>query len=371
MSDDEVIVKVGNPISSPNGPGRAAVNNLTGWQSVRIQRSCEAFPSAFELTATERFPGDNINFPVSPGDPATVSLSIGYTSDPVITGYVDRVVPSLSPEFHAMTIIGRSKCGDLVDCSATGTTQFNNSTPLAIAQKLAQPFGITVSQTVDPKAIVPQLVFNWGETPYELIERIARFAGMLVYDGADGNLILGRVSDDKMATGVVEGKNLLRGTVTFSMDERFSQYTVRRLTFDPVRDNGVNPEGDIVTVIPDAGVSRFRPRYIIAETPTGMGLDYAKQRGYWEANRRFGRSAIVNVTVDSWRDGEGNLWEPNKQIDLQIPTLKLGTAQNRKWVIATVCYRRDHRGTEADLTIMPTDAFDVLPVPLTPLVNDL
>src|SRR5260221_9436612 len=113
--DDDLIIRVGNPIASPNSPGRAAVFDLAGWTDIRVQRSCEYFPSVFEISATERFPGDNVSVPVEPGDPCQVLFTRGLGRDPVITGYVDRVIPSLSAGRHSISIVGRSKCADLVD----------------------------------------------------------------------------------------------------------------------------------------------------------------------------------------------------------------------------------------------------------------
>jgi hypothetical protein len=55
---------------------------------------------------------------------------------------------------------------------------------------------------------------------------------------------------------------------------------------------------------------------------------------------------------------------------VDLPSLKIGTPQKQtNWVINTVVFRRDDRGTEADLTIMPSQAFELLPVPITPLLN--
>jgi prophage tail gpP-like protein len=381
-TDDEVIIRAGNLIggsstgSATNGPvvnappGRAATLEFAGWQSVAIQRSCEGFPSVFEITATEKFPGFNRDVPIRPGDPCQVMVSRGSGRDILVSGYIDRVTPFMTAGQHGISIVGRGKGQDLVDCSIDWPTgQFNNQTVLRIAQQLAQPFGISVRQIGGEDIVIPQLVVMQIETPYEVIERIARFAGLLVYEDEAGNVILSRVGTERMATGAVEGKNVERAHVSYSMDERFSIYRVRRLTFSPFSDSGANPEGDIIATVADPNVPRFRLRTIIAETPAGLGLDFAVARGEWEASRRFGRSTQIHVTIDNWRDGGGNLWAPNTAIPLDLPSIKAPGVPEPKWIIATVCFRRDEKGTHADLTIMPADAFDILPIPLTPFLN--
>jgi len=369
--DDDVVIRVG-PYQTETPLNRSSIYDLGGWESVRIQRSCEFFPSVFEIVATERYPSATIDVPVRPGDPCQVFITRGLGRDLVVSGYIDSVTPGLSASQHSLRIVGRGRGQDLVDCSAVWSTgQFNNQSVLTIAQSLAKPFGISVSQLSGEERVVPQLVIMWGETPYELIERIARFAALLVYEDANGNLVLSRVGNGSMSTGVVEGANIQQASVQYSMHDRYSQYRVRRLTFSPFADGGANPEGDIVATIQDGGVPRFRPKYIIAETPAGMGDDYARARGEWEASRRFGRSTQIHVTVDSWRDGSGNLWTPNTIIPIRIPTLKVNAAaaSQTEWVIGSVMFRRDERGTAAELTVMPAAAFDVLPVPITPLLN--
>jgi hypothetical protein len=64
---------------------------------------------------------------------------------PVITGYVDRVIGTLDARQHSVTVTGRSKCQDLVDCSAEWPGgQIVGSSVLEIARKLAEPYGISV-----------------------------------------------------------------------------------------------------------------------------------------------------------------------------------------------------------------------------------
>jgi prophage tail gpP-like protein len=81
--------------------------------------------------------------------------------------------------------------------------------------------------------------------------------------------------------------------------------------------------------------------------------------------RRVGRSQIITVVVDSWRDAAGNLWTPNWLIPGTLPGMKL-TATS--WLITNVTYTRDENGTHAELTLMPPAA--MAPMPEAPFLND-
>ena len=81
------------------------------------------------------------------------------------------------------------------------------------------------------------------------------------------------------------------------------------------------------------------------------------------------------MTVDNWRDVDGNLWEPNKLIDVLIPSMKVsgdqaGTVPVR-YLIAEVTYHLGLEGTHAELTLMAPEAFMPQPVLIQPQYGDV
>jgi prophage tail gpP-like protein len=348
-NDDDLSLKVGG-------------QKLAGWTTVNVAAGIESCPRSFDVAMTERFPGEFADVVVKAGDACEVYIG----SDRVITGYVDRYLPVIAARQHAIHITGRGKCEDLVDCSAEWPgNQVLSATVLSIAQKLANPYGIAVLALGDIGEPVPQFNIIWGETPYQVIERIARFRALLTYESAGGTLILSRAGSDTHATGIVEGGNVENATALLGMDQRFSEYVVRTLNFSNPDIDGV---GDIIETVPDEGVPRHRRLYIIAEAGDTPDLSIAKQRGHWEASRRAGRSFNAQVTIDSWRDGAGLLWQPNNFVRLELPTLKLPAVN---WLIGSVTFRRDGQGTHADLLCMPKEAFLPEPFLLAPLFRDV
>lgn len=351
---------------------------VAGWQSILITRSLESVPASFDIGLTERYP-TTPDIWVRPGDPCTVRIG----KDLVITGYVDRYEATLDASSHTVRVQGRSKSEDLVDCSAlfgdlsgAGTVdhpsmQVLSGTPLAIAQKLAAPYQVTIDSIAGDGPQLPQFVINLGETPWEIIDRITRWSKMLAYDMPNGSVRLANVSDPKgggsmqsMASGFVMGENVETATCLYTMDGRFSEYEGHFLsTFIYSTDVGVNTP-DTGKIVTDSGVPRFRKRYVISEQ-TQMGDFLAYDRAVWECNRNAGRSQTAVVTCDSWRDSAGTLWEPNSLAPVMLPQLK--TPQGANWLIASVVYRRDEGGQHADVTLMPPTAFYPEPVALQPL----
>jgi prophage tail gpP-like protein len=342
-----------------------SVTSLIGWEGISITCSAEAFPRSFTVTASDPSAGDpskGLSFPSGPGVTCTVYIG----KDVVLTGYVDRYTTSISPGQHTITLTGRGRCEDLVDCSAdldnspgiNGST-FSASDLADAASKLCSAFGIPVKCIPEDKgpALVPFTIWL-GETPYEVIERVARYAGFLVYEDEHGTVILNRVGKQKMASGFTMPGNIESASCTLSVDQRFSKYTVvwnsvaQFNKLDPILNDRAHAE--------DTSVRKPRPLIIVSEQYM-PGIDLGQMRADWERNRRYGRSQAIHLTCDSWRDSDKKLWQPNYLATIDAPALKI---TNAEWIIGTVTFRKDNSGTHADLTLMPPDAFLPEPAPL-------
>jgi prophage tail gpP-like protein len=336
---------------------------LTGWQSIRLTRGIDRVPSDFDITLTELYPTQAAAVVVNPGDPCTVKIG----SDLVLTGYIDRYMPSFTPRSHEVRIIGRSKCQDLVDCSITPDVlnggSMTTSSLLNLATKLAAPYGITVSSLTNTDVPVQAvgggpLTFNavLTETPYELIERIARWANVLLLDGTDGNLILANVGTAEMASGFSQAVNVEAASVSYAMDQRYKTYIPTLMSTNMYGQQGVG--GIEYTTATDTGVTRFRELIVVSEQ-FAYSAAFAQLRIQREMTRRMGRSQAVKLTCDSWRDVNGALWAPNASAPIDLPLLKLTPAA--QWIIGEVTYLRDADGTHSEIVMMPKEAFQPLP----------
>ncbi|EHH68375.1 phage baseplate assembly protein [Gluconobacter morbifer] len=329
----------------------------SGWQEVRVTRGVERMPSDFDVLLTEVYPLSSTRLVVQPGQACVVWLG----DSRVITGYVDRYTPSISPGDHSIRISGRGKCEDIVDCSAIITGMalggFDGDNAEALISGLVTKFGIEVINTITSDAAkanqtVPQFNVNLGETPWEIIDRISRWGQFLCYENPFGNLVLAQVGTKKASSGFCEGLNVEGASRTLAYDQRFSVYYAFIQATDQFSQQ---LSADIQSAPPvyDVDITRYRPKAIISEQ-TLNGQDIAKMRLDWELARRVGQSQAVTLTCDSWRDSSGELWTPNTLAYVNLPSLKL---ENKTWIIGEVTYRRGPDGTHADLTLMPPEAY--------------
>ncbi|MFW5401229.1 contractile injection system protein, VgrG/Pvc8 family [Yersinia sp. 1252 StPb PI] len=334
---------------------------ITGWSKVQVTRSIEKLPSSFELSLMDRYPASGGQQWIIPGAPCVVKLG----NDAVLNGYIDSWDCAIAATTHQVSASGRSKCQDLVDCSAEWTNSvISQSTVLQIAQKLAEPYGIKVTSDITDMTIVPKFTLNWGETAQAVIDHVTRSAALLYYDQPDGNLYLTRAGTHKAASGVAQGINILSANLHTDINQRFVDYTGVVLSSNAAaRHSASGGDNTSVrtttrdTLLAEQFPARHRNRVIIVES-TVNSPHLLKDCIEWEMNRRSGRANVLTVQVDSWRDSHGRLWEVNTLIPITIPAFGLN---DELWLLSEVVYAKDEKGTTSKMTLMPPAAFTFQP----------
>ncbi len=322
-----------------------------GWKSLRLGRGIEQIAGTFEMSVTERWAGQASARPIRPGDPCQVLIG----GQPVITGYVDDVRISYDAQDHSVTVSGRDKTGDLVDCSAVYKTgQWSNRRIDQIAADLCAPFGITVQAITDVGTPFATWNIEEGETVFECIERGARMKALLLISDGEGRLLLARAGTGRVGVELVEGQNILRAEALFSWRERFSTYTVKAQV--PGNDDIFGISASQVTGhATDSTINRYRPLIVIAED-NGSPATLA-QRAQWEAVVRMGRGNRGTISVQGWREqAGGDLWQPNRLVRVRSPMLSV----DADMLIAGCSYLLDDRGTRTELTICRREAFELV-----------
>lgn len=314
-----------------------------GWTSVEIKRGIEQIAGTFRLQVTERWPGQLTAAPVRRGDACEVQVG-GQT---IITGYVDDTAPEYDATSHTVTISGRDKTGDLVDCSAIHKSgQWKSQKLDQIAADVCAPFGIkvTVQAGVDVGKAFPSFNIQEGERAFETLDRAARMRAVLLMSDGAGRLVIGRADTTRVQTDLVEGRNIKKAQGKFDWKERFSHYVVKGQS---------RTAGQASGTADDAAITRYRPIVVLAEDQGHIAS--LTERAQWEANIRMGRSNRATVTVQGWSHAAG-LWLPNRIVHLTSPMLYA----DLDLLIASVTYRLDDTGTTAELELARPEAFDLL-----------
>jgi prophage tail gpP-like protein len=320
-----------------------------GWKDVEITRSMETLSGRFRLGLTERWPGQNRDRPIRLAD--TCSVQIGNTT--VITGYVDDIEQSYDATSHTLTITGRDKSGDLVDCSAKHSPgQWKNQPLEAIVQDLAQPFGIRIITEVPTGARFPSFAIEQGETVHEVIERLCKLRGVLCIPDGAGNIVITQTTQAKAAIALITGENILKGAIKLSAKDQFSEIIVKGQT------EGSDTANPKVNTTPsaqsrDATVRRHRPLIVLAEGQADGAI--CQKRADWETATRKAKGFEAQYSVNDWQQGQtGPLWGINQRVRVRDKVCKV----DESLITSGITFRLDDQGGRiTELSLAKPEAF--------------
>lgn len=347
---------------------RVAGRDYLGWQAVRVTRGMETLCGSFELGVSERWQNQDQVWPIGEGDPCVVLIE----GVPLITGFIDTRELSYDATTHSVSVSGRDKAGELVDCSANpglGTLhakwEFKGISLLQFAQKICAPFGISVSLQSGLVLPPPPLKFSIdpGDTAFNALEQACRQAAVLPVSDGQGGVVLTRSSKLRAASSLVEGKNILSARARFDNSGRYRTYYVLGQHRGTDEDFGEKVAA-ISAKAEDLNVVRSE-RVLLVRPENGVTAAQAKKRAEWEATTRAARADQVSITVQGWTQIDGSVWPINALVNVRSPQIAI----DGDMLITQASYLLDvSGGTRTELTLQRPEAF--LPAPLIPKTDN-
>jgi prophage tail gpP-like protein len=288
-----------------------------GWTSADVSRQIDAISSEFALGLVDRWQHGMRALPLAAGMPCQLYLS----DDLFIDGYLDKVDFSLGNGQHAISVNGREKAADLVDCAALHKPGlWRDLNALEIAKILAAEFGVEVTSEVDTGEPFKTFKLEEGETAFNALDRLLKQREILALPDGKGGIKFAKLANKSATTALEQGVNVKESSSSFDMTDRFSDYIVkgqRQGSDEDYGDSCAQVRGEAR----DESVLRYRPYMVRAENQVSDGD--AILRAKWEATTRAARSVTVSVTLAGWRQQDGSLWEINTLVKTEIPYLRI------------------------------------------------
>lgn len=326
---------------------------FTGWTSVSVTRSIESVAGYFELGVNVP-PGTDLSG-LAPGKKFTLEIE----GQIVCTGYIDSRRRQMTADSMKITIAGRDKTADLIDCAAVYSGgQWKNRSLEQIARDLSAPYGVTVRWELSDKessAAFPGFTLDHSETVYEALVRASRARGVLMTSNAAGELVFSRAAST-VTDELILGKNLL--TVDFDEDfrDRFSEYIVKGYA----RANGADGDDiDAESIVSrkgtatDSDVTRYRPMIIIADSK--ITAKDAQARALREQRRRLAKSITFEAEIDGWTRRDGQLWMPNLLVTIDASKYAIKTTE--LLVSKVTLILNDQDGLKTRVSLAPREGF--------------
>lgn len=372
-----------------------------GWKDVRIECGVERQARSFDLTVTDKWPGStDLPRRVRPGDECV--LYIG--NDRVATGYIDGTPIRYDGKEVNVTVRGRSKTADLVDCcpvqgskdsgggtaasgwAALGLTaidgtqarkpgnavsangkggaggQWRGQKLEQIAADMAAPYNVRVIAEVDTGAVLVHQV-QQGETVFESIDRMLRARHCLATDNANGDLVFVIAgSGGKAATALVLGENIRAAETELDYKGVFSEYICKGQRSVSSQQTDEDEEGEDVDAAVDEAFSTSasatdsrvsRKRLLVLKQSGQADEGTCADRVAFERAHRAAKALETTYTVSGWRQEGGALWVQNQLVHVSDGLIGF----DADMLIAEVHYLLDERGLRTELKVGPIDGY--------------
>ena len=322
----------------------------SAWTGLRLVCGIEQGASWFELQVTDDWPAGKTP-DIAPGMPCTLALA----GTVLLTGHIDTLTRAIDATSHRVSVSGRDKTADLIDCSARITT-YTDQDLRAIAVDQARDYGVTVETNGSLGEVFPRVAVDPGETVWELLERLARQRGVLLLTDGTGGLVIGQPKRDRAPDDLVLGENLLALEWTSDLRERFSEYQGRAQMAGYTDRTGLDA-AQVAGQATDDYMAKWRKRLkIVRAEANDTTID---QRVKWERAVRIGRSLTLQATVQGWgvRHPELDLWRCGTLVKVQAEALKI----DGDYLIGTATYLLDEQGTRTELSLCHPAAYLTAP----------
>jgi prophage tail gpP-like protein len=322
-----------------------------GWTSLRIERGIESAAGTFSVSVAGSYQDEAT---LEAG--SDVEVWAGATR--LVTGYVDAVNDDTDSTRESVSISGRSRTCDAIDCSA----------PIGVWRKrrLADLLDVFLRDyaidVVDEAGVADEVIAMHrtapGESIFDALDRIGRDRGIMLTDDSRGRLVLTRAGlGGRASTAIVRGKNVIASSGAWDLSDRFSVYEVKGQTvLDLDVDAAATGQAD------DPRVLRFRRLVIVPEN--GGDKASARRRAAWEGVTRAGKSFGASYTLRGWRQDDGTLWRPNQLVTVTDRRFGLDRAE---LLITRVALVLDaDSGRKVELTVAPASGFTPPPTQTVP-----
>lgn len=320
-----------------------------GWESCSVEVTIEALARSWELSGSLGWPGEVSPVRVRPGAAAIVRAG----GDRICTGYVDQVSVSDGDSVR-VSISGRSRTQDLVDCSILGAGTWRGRTIEAIAREIADEYSLDVVVTRETGPPLVRVRADVGSTGFEILDRICRLRGLLVTDDEFGQVVITRAAtsraDDRLVRG--PGGNLLAGSsCEADASGVYSEYRCKGQRASSDQDFG-EVAAHAVGSVEDDTLSRRR---VLVVQPEGRAdPSTCALRAGWEAATRLGKALKVSCAVQGWRQSSGRFWAPGEIVAVEHPVFGL----DLDLVLVSATFSQGPDGTRTSLELAPVEGFE-------------
>lgn len=334
--------------------------------SVQVGDKAHAEWESYEIDSDLLTPADawqvslGINGRTIPADVvagAPVIVKVG--GETVLTGFIDDVGEPVSKDSHTLTLSGRDRAADLLDCACPIFSTQEASLKQIVAA-IVRDFKIINHQIrADSTRTRKKVAVDPGVSAWEALARAAEANGLWPWFEPDGTLVVGGpdYSTPVVATLILRkdgnGNNVLSLDKQESMAERFSKVTVYSQA-PGISSGGMDFMGKHAASgsADDKGVKRHRPHIVIDNECDTNAACESRARKLLTDCRLKGFTLTAEVAghriVAPGQPSDGALWKPMQRVHVISEPHKIDGV----FFLMARKFKRNRRdGTRTSLTL--------------------
>lgn len=351
---------------------------FSAWPSIDIITNVDAI-SAVEFTAP--FESDRREFRelfrpfefkemevrIAPGEDQGASGSLlAAAVDPttVFKGRMLGIDPSSTPNSSEVAVTAYSLPGVLQDCTAPTTAlpvEFSGLKLDVIARAVADAYGLEVVFEEDPGAAFDKVKLDIEQKQFDFLANLARQRNLVVSSTKAGQLLFQKsIQPGNPVARLAQGSQpLLNVTANFEPQNYFSEMTA--FVSARKRRKGVKARKGSNFTVDNPRLDVLRPlNFKVPDTEEAGAPEAANAK----LGRMFGNVASYQLDLATWRDPQGDLWEPNTTITVNYPDAMI--YGEFEFLIRSVQLHQDAGNQNASLNVVLPGSFsgeipDVLP----------
>lgn len=319
------------------------------WDSMRVLHAIDNI-SIVEFSAPLDLMLGNFRDTFQPFSYKSVEVTVGGVR--VFTGTMVGVNPILESDRKDLSISCYSLPGVLNDCTAPETMfdslEFKDQGLRDIVKALVSPFDVGVSFSDDQGAVFdPQVAIAPDRKILSFLIDLAKQRNLVISNDLDGNLLIQKpLSSGIPVANLEQGQSPLISVIPFfNAQEYYSHVTGRQ----PV---SIGSSGSKFTVKNPRLPGVIRPLVFDSTDTEGVSL---KQSVQAKVGRMFGSLVSYSLDLATWRDSNGNLWEPNTIVSLLAPDGMVYNAFN--FLVRSVEFKKSQEAETATLNIVLPESF--------------
>lgn len=283
--------------------------------------------------------------------------SLGGAVDPttVFKGTMLSPVPSSTPDSSTVSVGCYSLPGVLQDCTAPTKSlpvEFSGLKLDVIARVIADAYGLKVVFAEDPGAAFNKVKLDIQQKLFDFLANLARQRNLVVSSTRAGELLFRRSvkTGDPVARLAQGSQPLLNVTADFKPQDYFSEMTA--FVSARKRRKGVKARKGSSFTVDNPRLDVLRSlNFKVPDTEEAGAPEAANAK----MARMFGNVASYQLELATWRDPQGDLWEPNTTITVNYPDVMI--YGEFEFLIRSVKLHQDASNQNASLNVVLPGSF--------------